>query len=212
MTRAQRRASFLPAGLEASGETLGRLKEFERLLGHWNRPAGLVSGLSLEDCRVRHFQDSAQLFRFWPEDAREWMDLGSGGGFPAIVLACLGAEKRPGTRFLLVESNRRKHLFLSTAIRKLQINAEAVCARVKSLDTRRADVVSARALAPLPRLLDYACRHLAADGLCVFPKGRRFEAEIAEARKDWRFELQRKPSLTSPSSAILLISQVRPRR
>ena len=212
MNHRQGRRSFLPAGIEASAESLDRLAEFERMLRIWNRSINLVSRSSLEDCRRRHFQDSAQLFRYRPCGAGSWLDLGSGGGFPGIVLACLGVKQWHETRFVLVESNRKKHLFLSTVIRNLEINAVALRARVEEIDPCHADVVSARALAPLSDLLGYADRHLASNGLCVFPKGKQFEAEITAATESWRFELQRKPSATSSSSAILLIRRIRSRQ
>ena len=196
-------------GPNVSRETFARLNQFEALLKKWNSYANLVSKKSIADCRERHFKDSAQLYRFWPRDCAKWLDLGSGGGFPALVLACQGIDSHPETGFTLVEPNSKKSRFLNLVARKLELNARAATARAESLAPQNADVVSARALAPLSRLMSYAVRHVAAEGLCIFPKGSGFSKEIDEACRNWKFDLEIVPSATDSAAAILLARKIR---
>ena len=196
-------------GWAASRETARRFERFEELLEKWNPYANLVSRRSLVHCRERHFRDSAQLFRHAPGECRKWLDLGAGGGFPGIVLACMAREARPEMEFILADSNERKCRFLNLAARELGLNARAVGARAEALEPQRADAVSARAMAPLRTLLGYAKRHLAPGGLCVFPKSAGYAREVEEARKLWAFDLEAVPSETEESSAILLIGSIR---
>ncbi|MDE0114424.1 MAG: 16S rRNA (guanine(527)-N(7))-methyltransferase RsmG [Albidovulum sp.] len=196
-------------GRYVSRETLARLKRFEELLKNWNSYANLVSKKSIANCRERHFKDSAQLYRLWPQNCAKWLDLGSGGGFPAIVLACHAVEYHPETVFTLVEPNSKKCRFLNMVARELELNARAETERAESIAPQNANVVSARALAPLAKLLSYAERHAAADGLCIFPKGARYSKEIDEARRIWDFELEIVPSETDSAAAILLTRNIR---
>ena len=196
-------------GPNVSRETFARLKRFEDLLAKWNPYANLVSKNSVANCRERHFKDSAQLYRHWPRNCRKWLDLGSGGGFPAIVLACQGIDCHPETDFTLVEPNGKKSRFLNFVARELELNAHVKPERAESLDPQNADVVSARALAPLEILLGYAERHVARDGLCIFPKGAGYKAEIEAASRYWNFDLDIVPSSTDSTAAILLVRDIR---
>ncbi len=196
-------------GANVSRETFYRLKRFEDLLIKWNPYASLVSRKSVSDRRDRHFRDSAQLYRFWPPSCGNWLDLGSGGGFPALVLACQGLDSHPETGFTLVEPNAKKCAFLNTVARELGLNARIETVRAESLEPQNADVVSARALAPLEDLLGYAERHLAPDGLCIFPKGEGYEREIDAALQNWKFDLDIVRSETKNGAAILLARNIR---
>ena len=191
-----------------SRETSERLDRYAALLTRWNAKINLVSRASLAELWSRHIIDSAQLFALRPERAGHWADLGSGGGFPGLVIAILAAEAAPELRVTLVESDQRKAAFLATAARELDLRADVRAERIETLPPLGADVLSARALAPLDTLLGYAARHLAPAGRALFPKGARAAEEIAEARRHWRFDLIRHPSKTAPDSSILEIGAI----
>lgn len=137
-----------------------------------------------------------------------WVDLGSGGGFPALVVAIMAKRTLTERRVTMVESDQRKAAFLRTVIRQLSLNAEVLVSRVELADPLRADVLSARALADLDQLLIFAQRHLAKDGRCVFLKGETWQNEVEIARKTWSFDLRAHRSKTSPSAAILEIKDI----
>jgi 16S rRNA (guanine527-N7)-methyltransferase len=199
---------FQVAGVTVSRETVTALKTFESLVQRWNPTINLVSKASLQDLWQRHILDSAQLFRLCPPTAQHWVDLGSGGGFPGIVVAILAAGAMPGLRVTLVESDQRKATFLRQAIQTLQLGTSVRSERIESLEPLSADVLSARALAPLPQLLSFAAKHLRTDGLAIFPKGARYAEELAEGQKDWAFETDIMASLSDSEAAILLIRKI----
>ena len=193
------------AVVDVSRETIERMAIHHRLLEQWNPRINLVSRTSLAEAWHRHFADSAQLWRFRPPDARRWLDLGSGAGFPGLVIAAIAAERAPGLHIRLVESDQRKAVFLRAVIHAANLSATVHDMRVEALPPLAADVVSARALARLPTLLGFAQKHRAAAGICLFPKGETVHNEIAEARRDWRFDAVLHPSLTDPRAAIVEI-------
>jgi 16S rRNA (guanine527-N7)-methyltransferase len=196
------------AGLYVSRETMAALEQMEKLIRKWTPAVNLVSRASIDDLWSRHIVDSAQLFQFCPPDVRRWLDVGSGGGLPGLVLAILARELRPSLRFVLVESDSRKAAFLSQAAREIGVSVDVHCVRIESLPPATADVLSARAFAPLIELLPVATRHLAADGVAIFPKGARYADEIAQAQKEWAFSADIRPSLTQPDAAILIIRKI----
>lgn len=191
--------------LNVSRETLERLEIYENLLKKWNPAINLVSEGTLADIWTRHFLDSAQIWTLKPKTAERWIDLGTGGGFPGLVIAILAAEKSPNLRVDLVESDARKAAFLMTASREMGVSPEIIIERVEELSPRQADVISARALAPLSTLLEYAFRHKAKNGICLFPKGQNHEIELTEAAKCWTFKVQKTPSMTDSGGVILKI-------
>lgn len=193
----------MPAGLDVSRETLDRLNRFVALVEKWTPAINLIAKSTLPDIWHRHVLDSAQLFPLAPREPGLWMDLGSGAGFPGIVLAAIAAERSPETRFILVESDLRKATFLRTAIRDLNLKAEVLAERIEALHPMRADVVSARALAPLDVLCGLAAPHLSAESVCLFPKGAAHAGEIAQARKTWKMDLEVHPSMTDSEAVIL---------
>jgi len=192
-------------GLDVSRETLARLERYESLLRKWNPAINLVGRNTLPRAWGRHFIDSAQLWRLRPKDARLWLDLGSGGGFPGLVVAVLAAERDPALRVALVESDGRKASFLSHVCQELGISPKIHRDRAETLAPQGADLVSARALAPLDRLLELAHRHLAPGGVCLFPKGKNSQSELTRARKYWTFDIQQTPSVTDSGGTILKI-------
>jgi 16S rRNA (guanine527-N7)-methyltransferase len=193
------------AGVDVSRETLDRLHAYEALVRRWNPTVNLIAPGTLEHIWTRHVADSAQLFRYCPDAARHWVDLGSGGGFPGMVIGVLAAELQPELRVTLVESDRRKAAFLRQAVLKLGVRASVLAERIESLDPLAADVISARALAPLDRLLGLARPHLKPGGLALFPKGARYREELAAAQKSWVIDLDCAPSLHQPDASVLII-------
>ena len=192
---------------DVSRETLDRLNIYADLLKKWNAKINLVAPSTLNDIQTRHFDDSRQLLDCAP-DARSWGDLGTGGGFPGMIVAILSAELNPDRRVTMVESDSRKCAFLRSVLRETAVSAEVSAQRIEELDPLNADVVSARALAPLTRLLAHCERHLSPQGTALFPKGERWEEEVTEAQSEWKFDLQAITSVTNPSSKILVVRNI----
>lgn len=188
-----------------SCETLGRLDAYADLLAHWSPRINLVAPGTLLEVHDRHILDSAQLLAHIPENARRLCDLGSGAGLPGLVLAALAAEFRPTLRTDLVEADRRKAVFLREAARVMRLDVRILPARAEDLPTVEADVVTARALAPLARLLPLARRHLRSGGRAIFPKGAGWAEEIRDAQGSGAFTVTAEPSLTDPAARILVM-------
>lgn len=200
----------MPVGLEApsvSRETSGKLTCYHDLLLKWNTKINLISKSNVSEVWNRHIWDSAQVLQFAP-NALTWLDIGSGGGFPGLVVAILASENNATPHVTLVESDQRKAAFLRTVIRELDLNATVRVARAEVLEPVHADVVSARALADLDRLLAYADRHLGPAGTALFLKGENWQKEVEIARKSWSFTLTAHNSKTNPSAAILEIEEI----
>ena len=193
-----------------SRETFERLQAFEQLFLKWNRSINLAAPSTLDDVWRRHILDSAQLARIAPAATR-WVDLGSGGGFPGLVLAFLLVE-RPGASVDLVESNRKKASFLQSVIGQFDLPARVVAKRIDdSYDlVFTPEIVTARALAALPNLLDLSAPWLAKGARALFHKGRDYRAEVEESTHRWAFDLVEHSSMTDPYGVILEISDLRP--
>lgn len=188
-------------GFNVSRETLGRLTIYRDLLEKWTAKINLVSRNSLAEAWTRHFADSLQLLDLAPTDSNPWVDLGSGAGFPGLVVAIA----RPEARVVLVESDTRKVAFLRTVATATGASPTILESRIEELAPLGAAVLSARALAPLGALLAHAEKHRAPGGICLFPKGEAVHKEISEARRDWRFDPVIHPSRTDPQAAIVEI-------
>lgn len=199
----------VPEWLNVSRETLERLFAFCDLVERWNPAINLISKSGVGDIWNRHLIDSAQLIRQMPTDGRLWCDLGSGGGFPGIVLAVLAKELYPEANIVLVESDRRKSVFLSEAARLLQVAVSVKVQRIEDLEPQNVDVLTARALAPLSILCGYAYRHLNPAGVAIFPKGVAAEQEIEDARKQWQFDCSKVQSATDPDALVLALRDIR---
>ena len=200
--------SSLIGTVDVSRETLNALEQFSALVLKWTAHINLISVNTIDDIWDRHMVDSAQIFRFAPKNFKTWLDIGSGGGFPGIVVAILGKELAPDAEFILVESDQRKATFLRTAIRELALNAKVAADRIENQPAMNADVISARALGSLPSLLPLISQHMAPSGLALLHKGRRVDQEIALARQEWRFYLEEASSLTDPDGRLLLIQRI----
>lgn len=198
-------AELFSRRFDVSRETIQLLEQLEALLRKWNPAINLVSPNTLSEIWSRHFIDSAQLLHLLDHSPNHWADLGSGGGFPGLVVGVLAKERFPEMKLTLVESDKRKAAFLSTAARDLGISATVAPVRIEMLDPLAVDVLSARALASLDLLLGFAERHLSPDGIALFPKGNRWREEVALAKQKWSFDCEQKPSATDPESVVLKI-------
>jgi 16S rRNA (guanine527-N7)-methyltransferase len=194
-----------------SRETIRRLEIYEGLLQRWQRAVNLVAAGTLREVWHRHFADSAQLARLVPPGATTLVDLGSGAGFPGLVLALVLAERAP-IQVKLVESDKRKAAFLREVARQTGVAVEIFPTRIETPETqakiRSVDVVTARALAPLSRLLSLAAPLFAANTCGLFLKGRDVQREIEEARAGWRFDVELVPSLTEIGSYVAVVREL----
>jgi 16S rRNA (guanine527-N7)-methyltransferase len=177
------------------------------LVERWNDTVRLVSRRDIPELWRRHVEDSLQLLPFMPPGARRAIDLGSGAGFPGLILAVA-----LGLHIDLVEADQRKAAFLREAVHRLGANATVHAQRIEALTIPPAEVVTARALAALPQLCGYAAPLLAAGGLCLFLKGAGTEAEIEAAKTSWHMTVQSFPSRTDPSGRILAITDLRSKK
>lgn len=183
-----------------------RLETFQSLLEKWQQKINLVSSKTLPFLWRRHFEDSLQLLPYLPPQGGSLIDLGSGAGFPGLVLALACPKKLDVT---LVEADLRKCLFLENVSRETKINVVVVRSRIEALAGPISyDVVTARGLAPLPDLLKYAFPFLKEKSFCLFLKGKEAEKEIQEAQKTWEFKLEIFPSLTDSEGRILKIEHL----
>ncbi len=194
-----------------SRETRDVLDAFTALALKWNASINLISRRDETSIASRHIADSAQVFDHAPADARRWIDLGSGGGFPGIVCAILARETRPDLSFTLIESDTRKCVFLREAVRTLDVKADVENARIETVTGFTADIISARALAPLPKLLGLAWSFCTAETCLLFPKGKSARSELTEARETWHISADVLPSRTDPDGVVLKLSEVSPR-
>ena len=205
--------SFLPRGiapdwLDVSRETLAQLDALLALVEKWNPAINLVAPGSLADAWQRHVMDSAQLFRFIPANSKKAADFGSGAGFPGLVLAVMAQTVLPHLHMTLVESDKRKATFLSQAARQLGLSVTVRSDRAEVLLPLGADVVTARALAPLTTLCGIAARHMAAEGVAIFPKGTQADKELEDAATHWQFQAEQTQSKTDPAGRILTLKSI----
>jgi len=201
----------LPHWLSVSRETFADLQAYAGLVTKWNPAVNLVSKAGIEDLWHRHILDSAQVFPLMTErtaTARLWCDLGSGGGFPGLVVAIMAKHAHPSMKMVLVESDRRKGVFLAEVARNLQLNASVLSRRIDEIPPLAADILSARGLASLDLLCGFADRHLRKGGAAVFPKGATATAEIDAAKPLWDFKLTSHASQTDSFAQILVLEDI----
>ncbi|MCF8475630.1 MAG: 16S rRNA (guanine(527)-N(7))-methyltransferase RsmG [Pseudolabrys sp.] len=192
-----------------SRETQKRLEQFVDLLLAWQRTTNLIAPSTIPTLWTRHIADSLQLLDLMP-DAKVWVDLGSGGGFPALPIACALADK-PDCQVHLVESNGKKAAFLREAIRITGVPAQVHMERVEKYTlhpVNSVDVVTARALAPLKTLCDQAFVLIDRGATGLFPKGLDVASELTEAAKYWNIETTTVPSKTSPEGCIVVVTKL----
>jgi 16S rRNA (guanine527-N7)-methyltransferase len=186
-----------------SRETLERLDTYVELLVAWNRRINLVGARTLGDVWRRHILDSAQLFPLIPQNARVLVDLGSGAGLPGLILAILGVPE-----VHLIEADARKCAFLREAARVTGTAVAIHARRIEDVPAVPADIVTARAFAPLISLLDHAEQFATAHSILLFLKGKTIQDELTEARKEWKMREALLPSVSDPSGAILRLEKV----
>jgi 16S rRNA (guanine527-N7)-methyltransferase len=204
-------AAEFAAVFNVSGETIKRLTLYEALIHTWQKAIHLVGASTVDALWSRHFSDSAQLLALAP-DAKSWLDLGSGGGFPGLVIAILGAASA-NLKVTLIESDQRKVAFLRDVARQTRIAVDILPMRIERAATHArlppVDVVSARALAPLDKLLVLAAPFFATATVGLFPKGRNVRSEVARARQRWAFDAELVPSITAADARIAVIRHPR---
>jgi 16S rRNA (guanine527-N7)-methyltransferase len=191
--------------VDVSRETRDQLEALVYTLGRWQKAINLVGKTTLEDVWTRHILDSAQLLPLIPKGARTLVDLGSGGGFPGLVLTAL----RPDLDVTLIEADARKCAFLGEAGRRMGLKNQpkVVVSRIETALPVKADIITARALAPLSQLLVWAAPHRLDTAICLFHKGKGWQAELTEAMKNWDIQSQSFSSVTDRDAVLLRIAQ-----
>ncbi len=193
--------------LNVSRETMDRLGAYVHLLEKWQQRVNLVADSTLPHIWTRHILDSAQLTTAVPNwNACSWLDLGSGAGFPGMVIAILRGSDSPPIH--LIESDRKKALFLTEVARQTETSVVVLNQRIETVGHMEVEIVSARACARLVNLLEWAEGFLAPQGLCIFPKGQDVEGELTEAHKCWRMQVEILPSITHDQGKILRIGDL----
>lgn len=179
------------------------LQDYVTLLLAWQKSVNLISPSTIETVWTRHVLDSAQLFPFIPKTARCLVDMGSGAGFPGVVLACLMKQEQRKTHVVLIESDLKKSLFLKEVIRRLNLNAEVLTQRLETVSMPQVDVVTARALSPLKQLFYLGKGFIQPDTLCLFLKGEHVDREIEEMPS--LNCIKKEKSITNSKGCILII-------
>ena len=192
-----------------SRETLEDYEAWHALLLKWNRKINLVSPAALEGFWRRHALDSWQITPYISSKAHNSLDLGSGAGFPAIAMAIDSKYRKMDHQTLMVESAGKKASFLRTVIRELNLPAKVTSERAESLPAQPYDVISARAFAPLDRLFNYAQPFWGKETIGLFLKGENVDAELIEAHKSWKYDVESIPSLSDTTGCILKVTGLR---
>ena len=191
-----------------SRETIARLKQYEETLIKWNPKINLVAKSTIGSFWERHIEDSLQLFERIPAATERLVDMGSGGGFPGLVIAISSTETTNPATTTLIESDHRKVAFLRTVLRESETQAKLVTGRIETVEPTAADVLTARALANLSQLLKYSERHLAPNGRCLFLKGKNWREEVRLAQEAWQFRWNAVESKTNPEAVLLEIGEI----
>lgn len=186
-----------------SRETLARLERYADLLEKWNRRINLVGRGTIDDLWRRHMLDSAQLLPLIPDSTGSLADLGSGAGFPGLVLAICGVKN-----VHLIESDRKKCAFLREVARETGAPVTIHNRRIEETESFQVDIVTSRALAPLPKLLDMAALFAKKHSILLFLKGRHVDRELTDATKEWNMQADQIPSRTDPEGTILRLEAI----
>jgi len=197
--------------LGVSRETIAALDSFASRLENWSKTINLIAPGTVGDIWQRHIIDSAQIFAIENPPPSTWCDLGSGGGLPGIVVAILCKQLSPHTKVSMIESDARKAAFLKLTIKEFDLNATVEVSRLERTAPQNAEIVSARALAPLPLLLGFVHRHIAPGGHALLPKGKNCVSEVEHSLLSWHFDYTTHPSVVDRDSSILKISNLKPR-
>ena len=187
---------------------MDRLRAFEDVVLKWTPKINLVSRHDRSVVWDRHILDSLQMYDAAPRDFCHWLDFGSGGGFPGVVVAILSQASNPAGAVTMIESDARKAAFLRTALRETGVCGTVINDRIENVSPQNADVVSARALADLTKLLQFAMPHMAPDATCIFAKGAKWRTELTQAKSKWKFRHSIATSNLDPDAAILSIREL----
>ena len=191
-------------GINVSRETLRRLEIYAALLTKWQGKINLVGPATLPDLWTRHFLDSAQIIPLLPGEPGVLVDLGSGAGFPGLVLAIM-----TDWQVHLIDSDQRKCAFLRQVALDCDLRVRIHAKRIEQVTGLAADVVTARACAPLDTLLDLAAPFVGASGTCLFLKGAQAEEELTAAERRWMMRVARRASVTDPAGSLLVIADLK---
>ncbi len=206
MTRAEV-LKAIASHIDVSRETEEKLESYVSELSKWTERINLISRGTRDDVWGRHILDSAQVYVAAGTEWTTWIDIGSGGGLPGIVVAILSADD-PDKHVTLIESDQRKAVFLAHIVRYLNLSASVHPVRIEQFGKGSADIVSARALAPLSRLLSYSAELGRSGHRSLFLKGKSAEQELTEASKCWTFSAEKLPSWTSDEAVLLDIQGI----
>ena len=194
--------------LNVSRETLNGFYEYETLLSKWNEKINLVSKNTLVDIWERHFLDSGQIIKHVEVSGKRWVDVGSGAGFPGLVVALLLRDRKIDCDLVLVEKNPKKGFFLNEVIRKLNLSVEVVNDNIDNLEPLNADILTARAFSELNNLMEIAFRHRKKEGICLFLKGENYRIELDKTLNYWFFDYDIIDSLSSSSGKIIRVKKI----
>jgi len=191
--------------LDVSRETILSLQKYIEVLHKWNKSINLVSKATIFDSWSRHIEDSAQLWQFVSAEDLKWVDLGSGAGFPGLVVAIIAKEKKRNLRVILIESDERKCVFLNEVARITNVSVEVLNDRVETVPRLEADIVSARALSSLKNLMIYSKLHRKNTGKSLFLKGKNIKKEIEMTTDIDKFDFELVPSYFHGGGFILKV-------
>ena len=194
--------------LNVSRETIKSFCEYEVLLSKWNKKINLVSKKTLVDIWERHFLDSGQIINYVDASGKRWIDVGSGAGFPGLVVALLLRDRKIDCDLVLVEKNSKKVFFLNEVIRKLNLNVKVFKKDIRSIEPLNADILTARAFSELKELIEIACHHRKEKGICLFLKGQNYKVELDKTLNYWFFDYDVFDSLSNHSGKIIRVKKI----
>ena len=189
-----------------SRETFEKFETVQQQLIQWSKRFNLVAPSSLPQFWVRHVLDSVQLYGLAPKAAKNWLDLGSGAGFPGIILAIM-ITQRPGAKMTLIEANGKKASFLRHLAREVGAPVQVLQQRIEAVEPFTTEVITARALSSLSDLLEYSLPFCDKNTLLVLPKGKQVEAELSAAQNNWKLQFSSHSSITDKDASVLCIRE-----
>ena len=194
--------------LNVSRETINNLCEYEAMLSKWNSKINLISKNTFTDIWNRHFLDSGQIIKYVDASRKRWVDLGSGAGFPGLVVALLLRDRKIDCEVILVEKSTKKVFFLNEIIRKFDLNVKVINNDIRTIDPLKADVITARAFSELNNLIQIAHIHGRDSGICLFLKGENYLVELDKTLNYWFFDYDVFDSLSNPSGKIIRVKNI----
>ena len=191
-----------------SRETINDFCEYEALLSKWNKKTKLVSKNTLVNMWQRHFLDSGQIINHVDASRKRWVDVGSGAGFPGLVVGLLLRDRKIDCDLVLVEKNSKKVFFLNEVIRKLNLNVKVLNKNIGAIKPLNADILTARAFSDLKELIEIAYNHRKKEGICLFLKGENYELELDKTLNYWFFDYDVVDSLSNSSGKIIRVKKI----